>query len=98
MKKVINKSTDIELDKGKKAKYSDLLESCIKTQLPQWGFDLKDMRERNRLLDILEKKDKKEYSFEDNDFDNLKKIIELSRWLKIDKEILEFTNYILGIK
>ena len=57
---------------------------------------MKDMRERNRLLDILEKKDKKEYSFEDNDFDNLKK--DFQKIKDLEKKIMVSHIHAAGSK
>ena len=96
MKKIKIEKTDINQNmvkrEGKaddKATYVDLLEYTLDT-IPSGGFAPKDIRERNRIQDAIDKAKEGTISFEDADFENLKKIVSNSRWNMRNKELSVF--------
>jgi len=74
---------DFELD------YTDLIEVALDTP-PQGGFIPKDIRERNRIQKIMDEAKDGVISFEDADWENLKKIIKASRWMVRNKDLEKF--------
>lgn len=91
MKKIENKKV------FEKEKYVDLLDTCNK-QLPEGWFSVDEMRKRLKISDILEDKEKKAYEFEDADFDTLKSLVNGMKWGILNKEVLDFVDYINSIK
>lgn len=107
MKKFKNEKTEIALnlikvngDAEKKADYADLIETCLDI-VPQGGFTPKDIRDRNRIQETIDKfrnpkskeqkdKDPDVISFEDSDYENLSKIVKSSRWTSRDKSLQKF--------
>lgn len=86
-------------DSNKNISYIDLIEYTLDV-IPQGGFTPKDIRDRNRIQDNLDKyigqsdlKDHKgSISFEDSDFENLKDIVKSSRWTIRTRDIHDFLN------
>jgi len=64
---------------------------------PAQGFDLKEMRERYRILDALEKAEG-ELLLEDADADKLKKCVEVMRWTVLDRNLMEFMEAVQDMK
>ena len=99
MKKVLNK--EIELKVGKetdsKSTYADLLQLCINLRSSKWEFSIEEMRDIFRLSDVIEK-GWEELDFEDNDFTNLLQLVEQTKYPIVNKEIIEFNDYILWLK
>jgi len=98
LKKLTGKTTE----DGKMADTRDLIEVCLDI-IPQGGFTPRDIRERNRIQIVLDKsKEKKPKSemkssndileFEDHDYDNLRVIVGLSRWVSRDKDLQAFLD------
>ena len=70
--------------------FKALLEMALDI-IPQGGFTPKDLRERNRIQNVLEKS-KSDIKLEDTDYNNLKQIIINSRWLTRHVDLVEFIN------
>jgi len=70
--------------------YKDLIEAALDI-IPQGGFTPKDIRDRNRIQEALDKVGVDGVvKLEDADYDNLDKIIKDSRWLIRNKDITKF--------
>lgn len=103
MKNIKNNKTKIELSKikfngatDKTSDYVDLIESCLDI-VPQGGFTPKDIRERNRIQDVIDKyraqeDQEKDIELEDQDYEALSRIITTSRWASRDKELFQFLS------
>ena len=72
-------------DVNKEMDYRDLIGVALDVP-PQGGFTPKDIRERNRIQEALDKSTNV-IVLEDADFDALDKIIKDSRWSIRDKEL-----------
>ena len=73
--------------------YWKLMSVCINSPQKDW-YTVEQMKKLLRITDILDKKDSKEFSFEDEDYKTLvSKIDNMKRWA-IHKDIVEFTDYI----
>ena len=86
MKKIKNEKTSITQDlvkfrgdTNREIDYKELIELCLDF-VPQGGFSPKDIRNRNRIQDALDKADKI-ITLEDADFENMENIIKESRWM-----------------
>lgn len=78
--------------------YADLIEVCLDI-LPQGGFSPSDIRDRNRIQNVIDKRDddkkdlkKDSLAFEDADWKNLKKIVNTSRWVIRHKDLQKFLD------
>ena len=95
MKEIKNKKTKIEektIKRDGSAKvvdYKQLIELTLDI-IPQGGFAPKDIRERNRIQKAIDDSPATIIKLEDEDFKNLIKIIDLSRWPVRGKELSEF--------
>lgn len=76
-------------DSEKTLDYKDLIEVALDV-VPQGGFTPKDIRERNRIQDVLDKSNDIYFNIEDADYDSLEKIIEDSRWIIRSSELDTF--------
>lgn len=85
MKTLINKTIKVA---GNETNYKELIESAL-NQTPQGGFSFEEIRKRNKIQDVLDKANGK-MSFEDAEAENLKEIVNASRWIVRDKSIEEF--------
>ena len=83
--KIIENQIKFQGDKDKELDYKDLIEVALDV-VPQGGFTPKDIRNRNRIQDVLDKSTNV-IEIEDADYDNLKKIIKDSRWILRDSEL-----------
>lgn len=75
-------------DENKELDYKDLIEVALDI-IPQGGFTPKDIRNRNRIQDVLDRATTV-IILEDADFEELENIIKDSRWTLRDPEINEF--------
>lgn len=73
-------------DSKKALDYKDLIEVALDV-VPQGGFAPKDIRDRNRIQDVLDKSNDAYFKIEDADYDNLVKIVADSRWTIRDSEL-----------
>lgn len=98
MKTIENIKTDLKKKQIKqvekeqqndKLDYKDLIEYCLDV-VPQGGFKPEDIRKRNRIQLALDKMKENKIKFEDSDFNNLKKIVNESRWIIRDKDLAKF--------
>lgn len=100
MKAILVTKTGIDLSKVKfgnnlpdrKADTRDLIELTL-DMVPQGGFTPKEIRERNRIQDAIDKSRKiesEEVELEDSDYEALLKIVSSSRWTSRDKELQSF--------
>jgi len=92
--KTIKKTTyQIPLKQGgPPATTVDLIRNCLDLP-PQGGFTLQVLRDRDRIekaLDQSKAKIKKEITFEDQDWKNLKAIVKQSTWGTRHPDILAF--------
>lgn len=73
--------------------YADLIEVCLDI-VPQGGFSPSDIRDRNRIQNVIDKGIPKEgfLDFEDADWKNLKKIVIASRWVIRHKDLQKFLD------
>jgi len=93
MKHIPNEVTSITEEKvkfkgdpGKLANYSDLITVALDT-IPQGGYTPKDIRERNRIQEALDKAGSGTINLEDSDYDALEKIMKESRWVIREKDL-----------
>jgi hypothetical protein len=73
-------------NENKEMDYKDLIELSLDI-VPSGGFTPKDIKDRNRIQEALDKSDGKIIVLEDADFENLEKIVKDSRWTIRDKEL-----------
>jgi hypothetical protein len=97
MKTIKNEKTTITEDKvkfkgseSKELDYKDLIEIALDAP-PQGGFSLKDIRDRNRIQDALDKSTNA-IALEDNDYDNLEKLLKDARWPTRHRELDAFLS------
>ena len=91
MKTLKNKTTEIpetSQEGSKMTTFAVLCEKCINST-PQEGLDLKSMRDRLQILDVLGKS-KKEIKLEDAHAETLKKAVKSMRWMIMHKDIVDF--------
>ena len=95
MKKIEIKQTKItenllkfQGDKDKELDYKDLIEVALDV-VPQGGYTPKDIRERNRIQEALDKSTNV-IEIEDADYDSLEKIVKDSRWSVRSPELNKF--------
>ena len=80
----------------KELDYLDLIAHALDI-VPQGGFTPKDIRDRNRIQEALDKADTK-IELEDADYDALEKIMKDSRWTIRDAELHALlTNFEEGV-
>lgn len=72
-------------DKDKMVDYKDLIEHALDI-IPQNGFTPKDIKERNRIQEALDKSTNV-IAIEDADYTALEKIMKDSRWMIRSKEL-----------
>ena len=73
-------------DENKTIDYKGLIEHALDI-VPQGGFTPKDIRDRNRIQDALDKATPNLITLEDADYTALEKIMKESRWTIRDKEL-----------
>ena len=83
--KITEEQVKFKGDNDKLLDYKDLIEISLDV-VPQGGFSPKDIRERNRIQEALDRATTT-ISLEDADFEALEKIIKNSRWSIRDKEL-----------
>jgi hypothetical protein len=92
----LNKEIELVIEKDKQATYADLLKICVNWAAPEGGFTVEQMKERIRLSDVIEAW-WNELDFEDSDYTNLIQLVKETKWAIVNKEIIEFSDYILNI-
>lgn len=91
MKKLENKVTSIDRGKGEGfITFADLIR-VVCDQVPQGGLSVSDMRERIRILSVIEE-DGDTFDFEDADAIALKRLTTEMRWSVISKDIIMFVE------
>ena len=95
MKKIKIEKTKITKDQllrdgdKKEVDYKALMELTLDI-VPREGFTPKDIRDRNRIQNAIDKAKDCTVSLEDADFENFVTILEGSRWPIRDKELAAF--------
>jgi len=92
MKIIDNVTTTIPNGEDKFLDYTTLISLCINQQSEKW-YTIDEMKKRIRILDILEKSDKK-IELEDADFEKVKELVNTMPWAVIKKDIVTFVEYI----
>jgi len=87
--KITENKIKFQGDENKELDYKDLIEVALDT-VPQGGFTPKDIRERNRIQDALDKATGHHISLEDADYEALEKIMKNSRWTIRDESLNTF--------
>lgn len=75
-------------------KTTELLKICINSP-SEGGYNISDLMIRLKLLDLVDKADKKKaktIEFEDADFNKLSEIVMSTKWNILSKKILEFVQ------
>jgi len=94
--KITENKVKFQGSETKEMNYKDLIEQALDV-VPQGGFTPKDIKERNRIQDALDKSTNV-IALEDNDYDALEKIVNDSRWTLRDPELNAFLqNFADGI-
>lgn len=78
-------------DPEKEVDFKDLMGLVLDIP-PQGGFTPKDIRDRNRIQEALDKSENGMVQLEDADYDNFVKIVEQSRWPVRSNDILKFLD------
>ena len=96
MKTIINKEVDITSGGTTKMKRSGLLSIVLNTPPANSGINIKLMRDRMKVLDILEDADKGDsvINLEDSPFQLVKKLFDEYPWTAIHKDILELADHL----
>jgi len=95
MKKIENKQTEIPEGKDKYASYFDLIKFVInKTEK---GFTVNDIRSRLKITDAIEENDK-EIAIDDAEYNVIVTAFDDFKWGIAHKDLVEFADYIKGIK
>lgn len=79
---------------GEKLDTRDLMELTL-DMIPQGGFTPKDIKDRNRIQDAIDKSradNLNEVLLEDADYENFIKIVSQSRWVTRDKDVQAFLD------
>lgn len=92
MKTILNKETRIPKTENETMRYSDLLSFCVQSP-SQNGYSVQDMRQRIKLLDLIEDASN-EIQIEDTDFIKLKELANAMIWGWVHKDIVDFIDYI----
>ena len=85
-----NKETTIKKDEESNMTYSDLAIAVTNQESPK-GFSVTDMKKRFRIIEALESS-KKDIELEDEDFNNLKTLVNDMKWGMPHKDIVAFTD------
>lgn len=90
MKTIPNVTYTLKLDQERYGTTASLLSICIKNP-PPGGFDLAEMRARNRIADVVEKTPERESIFlEDADYSTAARAVGLMRWGQYHPDLLAF--------
>lgn len=82
--------------KGMELKYSQLMLDILNVT-PSDGFDLLAMQKRLKVIDVIEEavaKEAKSVSFEDADFDLIKKLVGEHKFAILDQGIVDFIQHL----
>lgn len=88
--KITENKVKFQGDANKELDYKDLIEIALDV-VPQGGFAPKDIRDRNRIQDALDKATTS-IELEDADYDALEKIMKESRWTIREAELNVLLN------
>lgn len=84
--KIIENKVKFEGSETKELDYKDLIEHALDI-IPQGGFTPKDIRERNRIQEAIDKSNGVSIKLEDADYEALEKIMKDSRWIIRNTEL-----------
>lgn len=96
MKEVTNKKTELLNEKKENLNYGDLIKTVIGT-LTADGVTIAQMRQRMKIIDVCTAGGEV-LSFEDTDFSFIKDQISFFRWGVMNKDIIDFGEYIAEMK
>ena len=93
MKRLENKSFSIKSPNGQEipVNYFDLARQSVNNP-PQQGFTPKDMRDRMRILVVLDNAKEDVANIEDADVEVLKKCVNEMRWAILSQGIVDFCD------
>lgn len=92
MKNIPNLTLNTGDEKNPSTTTAKMLASCLDSP-PERFFDFATIRARNRVADVLDKvTDGGEIILEDADYEVAKQAIELTRWVKRSKHIIQFAD------
>jgi len=91
-KTIKGKETGIKAN-GKLLDRHDLL-TLVTNDPPEKGLSINAMRERMRILDVIEKSEKGDITLEDADFKTLKTLFDAFGWLQPHKDLLELADHL----
>jgi hypothetical protein len=87
----------IQLEDGKNTlDVADLCKICLNAT-KQGGFTVDEMRSRIKIMDKLET-DKKTVELEDAEYKTLRGVVKTHKWGAISRKVVEFVDYIDGLK
>ena len=98
MRKLENRKMVPMVEGGPVSTYVDMCRTAV-NNVPREGFAVEEMRRRLRILDCLEAaKDKETIEVEDGDMVVLAQCVRDIRWIRLDKAIVDFVDYIQSIQ
>ena len=98
MKTIENRKMAAAVPGAPETTYADMCKTAI-NNVPREGFTVDEMRKRLRIMDAIEAaKDQDLITVEDADIAVLKHCVAEIRWIRLDKAIVEFVDYIQAIK
>ena len=93
-----DKPIKLVLKEGKDASYRDLILSCLDQIPPGNGLKRKDFRDRDRIEDAMNSAKNGTLKFEDNDAENLKRIVDEMQWGIRHRDISKFLDDVEAMK
>jgi len=93
MKTIINKEVKIKGQDDKLMHRSNLL-NIVTNNPPERGLPIAAMRERMKILEIIDKADKGNITLEDAEFNTLKRLYDEYGWLTPHKDIIELADHL----
>lgn len=100
-KSIVNKT--VSLNEKEEITYGELMMTCVKAQavingVPQ-GFTYDNLKSIGRVDDIISKdKTKPKFTFEDSDYEFIKKKVQSMKWGYYSRVLIEFSNDIINVK
>lgn len=89
MKTIENKLSELEVTQGTKSTYAQIC--CMVVKSTPQAISISDMRDRLRLIDILEKSDKT-IDLEDADYKALMRLLNEFKWPTVHKGIVQLMD------
>jgi len=96
MVKIENRPTKLDKTNDEKMGYFDLFKIAVENK-GQEGFTIQEMRKRLRVVEALEKNNKKA-EMEDADFETLKACFDAMKWGLVSRDISEADTYLKELK